>query len=84
MSQSIVSLFSQNLCVAFEFYGDSLGAGFVKFLGPYYMLVIKKRKKVGEICGHTVYGVVGSQMIMIPYHSGETRVAGSAAEQRYI
>ncbi|CDY54376.1 BnaAnng13070D [Brassica napus] len=57
--------------------------GFVKFLGPYYMLVIKKRKKVGEICGHTVYGVVDSQMIMIPYHSGETRVAGSAAEQRY-
>ncbi|WZZ83204.1 hypothetical protein YC2023_103776 [Brassica napus] len=62
---------------------DSLGAGFVKFLGPYYMLVIKKRKKVGEICGHTVYGVVDSQMIMIPYHSGETRVAGSAAERRY-
>ncbi|KAL0653853.1 hypothetical protein Bca4012_096544 [Brassica carinata] len=57
--------------------------GFVKFLGPYYMLVIKKRKKVGEICGHTVYGVVDSQMIMIPYHSGETRVAGSAAERRY-
>ncbi|KAF8114273.1 hypothetical protein N665_0039s0037 [Sinapis alba] len=57
--------------------------GFVKFLGPYYMLVIKKRKKVGEICGHTVYGVAESQMIMIPYPSGETRVAGSTAERRY-
>ncbi|KAH0866077.1 hypothetical protein HID58_083288, partial [Brassica napus] len=49
--------------------------GFVKFLGPYYML-----KKVGEICGHTVYGVVDSQMIMIPYHSGEARVAGKHRE----
>ncbi|KAF8114272.1 hypothetical protein N665_0039s0036 [Sinapis alba] len=57
--------------------------GFVKFLGPYYMLVIKRKEKVGEICGHTVYGVAESEMIMIPYHSNVTTVAGSSAEQKY-
>ncbi|RID48312.1 hypothetical protein BRARA_I04833 [Brassica rapa] len=57
--------------------------GFVKFLGPYYMLVIKRRKKVGEICGHTVYGVVESQMIMIPYPSRKTIDADSSAERKY-
>ncbi|KAH0921728.1 hypothetical protein HID58_021746 [Brassica napus] len=57
--------------------------GFVRFLGPYYMLVIRKRKKVGEICGHAIYGVAESQMIMVPYPSSETRVSGSAAERRY-
>ncbi|KAL0757363.1 hypothetical protein Bca101_095031 [Brassica carinata] len=57
--------------------------GFVKFLGPYYMLVIKRRKKVGEICGHTVYGVAESQMIMIPYPSRKTIDADSSAERKY-
>ncbi|KAH0866076.1 hypothetical protein HID58_083287 [Brassica napus] len=57
--------------------------GFVKFLGPYYMLVIKRRKKVGEICGHTVYGVAESQMIMIPYPSRKTIDADSSAERNY-
>ena len=73
------------LCVVLKLwrYNDSLGAGFVRFLGPYYMLVIRKRKKVGEICGHTIYGVAESQMIMVPYPSSETRVSSSAAERRY-
>lgn len=57
--------------------------GFVRFLGPYYMIVIRRRKKVGEICGHSVYGVAESQMIMVPYPSNETRVSSSAAERRY-
>ncbi|KAG5392459.1 hypothetical protein IGI04_022422 [Brassica rapa subsp. trilocularis] len=57
--------------------------GFVRFLGPYYILVIRKRKKVGEICGHAIYGVAESQMIMVPYPSSETRVSSSAAERRY-
>ncbi|KAJ4889430.1 Phosphoinositide phosphatase SAC5 [Raphanus sativus] len=57
--------------------------GFVRFLGPYYMLVIKKRKKVGEICGHTVYGVAESQMIMIPNSPSDMTYADSSAERRY-
>lgn len=47
------------------------------------MLVITKRKKVGEICGHTVYGIAEYQMIVIPHPSIHTKVAKSAAEQRY-
>ena len=48
------------------------------------MLVIKRRKKVGEICGHTVYGVAESQMIMIPYPSRKTIDADSSAERKYL
>ncbi|KAH9804824.1 phosphoinositide phosphatase SAC3 [Citrus sinensis] len=31
--------------------------GFIKFLGPYYMLIITKRRRIGAICGHNVYAV---------------------------
>ncbi|KAL9856771.1 Phosphoinositide phosphatase SAC5 [Arabidopsis thaliana] len=57
--------------------------GFVRFLEPYYMLLITKRKKVGEICGHTVYGIAESQMIAIPHPSIQSKVAKSEAELRY-
>ncbi|XP_024008255.1 phosphoinositide phosphatase SAC5 [Eutrema salsugineum] len=57
--------------------------GFVRFLEPYYMLLITKRKKVGEICGHTVYGIAESQMIVIPNPSIQTKVADSLDERRY-
>ncbi|KAJ0233106.1 hypothetical protein HA466_0285550 [Hirschfeldia incana] len=30
---------------------------FIKILGPYYMLVITKRREIGEICGYRVYEV---------------------------
>lgn len=63
---------------------DSSGAGFVRFLETYYMLVITKRKKVGEICGHTVYGIAESQMISIPHPSIQTKVANSEAEHKYF
>lgn len=73
-------------CIVFNSWSnvDSSVAGFVKFLEPYYMLVITKRKKVGEICGHTVYGIAESRMIVIPHPSVQTRVAESLAERRYL
>ncbi|XP_019266798.1 PREDICTED: phosphoinositide phosphatase SAC2-like isoform X2 [Nicotiana attenuata] len=40
--------------------------GFVKFLGPYYMVLITKRRKVGMICGHAVYAITKSEMFPIP------------------
>lgn len=40
--------------------------GFIKFLGPYYMLLITERRKVGMICGHAIYAVSKSKMIQIP------------------
>jgi len=48
------------------------------------MLLITKRKKVGEICGHTVYGIAESQMIAIPHPSIQSKVAKSEAELRYF
>uniref|UniRef100_A0A1J3GAA0 Phosphoinositide phosphatase SAC5 n=1 Tax=Noccaea caerulescens TaxID=107243 RepID=A0A1J3GAA0_NOCCA len=57
--------------------------GFVRFLEPYYMLVITKRKKVGEICGHTIYGIAESLMIVIPNPSVSTGVANCLDERRY-
>lgn len=56
--------------------------GFVRFLEPYYMLVITKRKKVGEICGHTIYGIAESLMIVIPNPSVSTGVADCLDERR--
>ncbi|XP_020090227.1 phosphoinositide phosphatase SAC3-like [Ananas comosus] len=40
--------------------------GFVKFLGPYYMLLITERKQIGAICGHAVYKITKTDMIMLP------------------
>ncbi|CAH2053740.1 unnamed protein product [Thlaspi arvense] len=57
--------------------------GFIRFLGPYYMLIITKRRKLGEICGHTVYGVAKSKIITIPHASVLSNVAYSKDEKRY-
>ncbi|KAL0333655.1 UNVERIFIED_CONTAM: Phosphoinositide phosphatase SAC4 [Sesamum angustifolium] len=37
--------------------------GFIKFLGPYYMLLITKRRQIGVICGHTIYAISKSEII---------------------
>ncbi|XP_010531881.1 PREDICTED: phosphoinositide phosphatase SAC5 [Tarenaya hassleriana] len=57
--------------------------GFVRFLEPYYMLMITKRKKMGVICGHTVYGIAESRMITIPHPSVLSEAADSLSENRY-
>ncbi|XP_027173210.1 phosphoinositide phosphatase SAC3-like [Coffea eugenioides] len=40
--------------------------GFIKFLGPYYMLVITKRRQIGAISGHNVYSISKSEIIPLP------------------
>ncbi|XP_056844839.1 phosphoinositide phosphatase SAC2 isoform X2 [Raphanus sativus] len=57
--------------------------GFIRFLGPYYMLIITKRRKLGEVCGHTVYGVAKSRIVTIPHASVLSNVAYSKDEKRY-
>ncbi|KAK3013611.1 hypothetical protein RJ639_009314 [Escallonia herrerae] len=52
--------------------------GFVKFLGPYYMLLITERQQIGAICGHTVYAISKSEMIALP-----NSVVWSKNEDRY-
>ncbi|KAL4178813.1 hypothetical protein AMTRI_Chr13g117040 [Amborella trichopoda] len=57
--------------------------GFIKFLGPYYMLIITKRRQIGAICGHTVYAITKSEMIAVPYSTAQNNMAYSKNENRY-
>ncbi|KAI9102897.1 hypothetical protein K1719_023336 [Acacia pycnantha] len=57
--------------------------GFIKFLEPYYMLIITKRRKIGTICGHTIYAISNSQMIPVPHASVRSKMAYSNDENRY-
>ncbi|KAM1274661.1 hypothetical protein ACFX2I_024507 [Malus domestica] len=58
--------------------------GFVKFLGPYYMILITKRRKIGAICGHTIYAISKSEMIPVPNPAVRSKLANSKNdENRY-
>ncbi|XP_027338641.1 phosphoinositide phosphatase SAC3-like isoform X2 [Abrus precatorius] len=57
--------------------------GFIKFLGPYYMLIITKRRQIGAICGHTVYAVSKSEMIPLQNSSVHSSIMDSKNENRY-
>lgn len=57
--------------------------GFVKFLGPYHMLLITKRRKIGLICGHAVYAITKSEMFPIPNSTVLSNMAYSKNENRY-
>ncbi|XP_058781494.1 phosphoinositide phosphatase SAC2-like [Vicia villosa] len=57
--------------------------GFIKFLEPYYMLLITNRKKIGKICGHNVYAITKSEMVPIPHPSVRSKLAYSKDENRY-
>ncbi|GLT56190.1 hypothetical protein SLA2020_292520 [Shorea laevis] len=57
--------------------------GFIKFLGPYYMLLITKRRQIGAICGHNVYAVSKSEMIPLPNPSVCAGIANFKDENRY-
>ncbi|KAJ7942466.1 Phosphoinositide phosphatase [Quillaja saponaria] len=57
--------------------------GFIKFLEPYYMLLITKRRKIGAICGHTIYAITKNEMIPIPHSTVRSKVAYSKDENRY-
>ncbi|KAH0906990.1 hypothetical protein HID58_038817 [Brassica napus] len=57
--------------------------GFIKFLGPYYMLVITERREIGEICGHRVYEVSKSDIISLRNSSVLSNFANSRDENRY-
>ncbi|KMZ57881.1 Polyphosphoinositide phosphatase [Zostera marina] len=57
--------------------------GFFKFLGPYYMLLITKRKEIGTICGHTIYTITKTKMIPIPNSTVQSDITDSRNENRY-
>ncbi|CAH1442399.1 unnamed protein product [Lactuca virosa] len=57
--------------------------GFVKFLGPYYMLLITKRRKIGVICGHAIYAITKSEILAIPNSTIASNMDYSKNENRY-
>lgn len=57
--------------------------GFIKFLEPYYMILITKRRLVGNICGHAIYGIGESRLLAVPHPSVSTSLARLKAESRY-
>ncbi|KAL3684409.1 hypothetical protein R1sor_002431 [Riccia sorocarpa] len=57
--------------------------GFRKFLEPYYIILVTKRRQIGTLCGHPIYGIEERQMIPIPHSSVQTDVANSKTELRY-
>ncbi|XP_058756825.1 phosphoinositide phosphatase SAC3-like isoform X3 [Vicia villosa] len=57
--------------------------GFIKLLGPYYMLLITKRRQIGAICGHTVYAISKTEMIPLPNSSVRSNITDSKNENRY-
>ncbi|KAJ6975549.1 hypothetical protein NC653_031403 [Populus alba x Populus x berolinensis] len=55
----------------------------IKFLESYYLILVTKRRQIGFICGHVIYGIDESQLITIPHVSVQTDLAHSKAEIRY-
>ncbi|XP_043817914.1 phosphoinositide phosphatase SAC2 isoform X2 [Manihot esculenta] len=47
------------------------------------MLLITKRRKIGAICGHTIYAISKSEMIPIPNSSMRSNMTNSKNENRY-
>jgi hypothetical protein len=56
--------------------------GFIKFLEPYYMILITKRRFLGNVNGHSIYGIGDSKMLCLSHPSFQTTVASSRAENR--
>lgn len=65
-------------------YGIYFCLGFIKFLEPYYMLLITKRRKIGTICGHTIYAITKSEMVPVPHASVRSKLAFSKDENRSL
>lgn len=56
--------------------------GFIKFLGPYYMLLITKRRQIGAICGHNIYAVCKSEIIPLSNSTAWANTVNSKIENR--
>ncbi|CAO2040443.1 unnamed protein product [Urochloa humidicola] len=63
-----------------KFYGI---IGFIKFLGPYYMLIITEQKRIGEIFGHPVYQVTRTSMVELANSKTRSTFQSSKDENRY-
>ncbi|CAB89043.1 putative protein [Arabidopsis thaliana] len=57
--------------------------GFVKFLGPYYMLLITERRHIGDLFGHSVYAVSKSEIVALHNSTVQCNFANSRDENSY-
>lgn len=60
----------------------SHSSGFIKFMGPYYMLLITERRQIGSIYGHDIYAISKSEMIPLPNSTVQSSMAYSREEDR--
>lgn len=58
--------------------------GFIRFLEPYYMLIITERKNIGSMLGAKVYGISKSRMVIIPNPVVRTKKAYCNTEKRWV
>uniref|UniRef100_A0A0D9YZA7 SAC domain-containing protein n=1 Tax=Oryza glumipatula TaxID=40148 RepID=A0A0D9YZA7_9ORYZ len=63
-----------------KFYGI---IGFIKFVGPFYMLIITEQRKIGEIFDHPVYQVTKTSMVELANSKTRSRFLNSKDENRY-
>lgn len=59
-------------------------SGFIKFLGPYYMLLITKRRQIGVICGHSVYGISKTELVPLVNPSVRSSMVEHKNENRLV
>ncbi|KAL7592211.1 hypothetical protein Lser_V15G32783 [Lactuca serriola] len=57
--------------------------GFIKFLGPYYMLLITQRRPIGSIGGHIVYAISKTEMIALSDSVTQINLTTWRHENRY-
>ncbi|XP_047308750.1 phosphoinositide phosphatase SAC3-like [Impatiens glandulifera] len=57
--------------------------GFIKFLGPYYMLIITRKRQIGSICGHNIYAVSKSEIVPLENSNLLGNTVNARSENRY-
>ncbi|KAL2366965.1 hypothetical protein RJZ56_000052 [Blastomyces dermatitidis] len=59
--------------------------GFIKFTGPYYMLLVTRRSQVAMIGGHYIYQIDGTELVPLTSSaSARTKSEKNAEEARFI
>lgn len=48
------------------------------------MLLIKRRRKIGTICGHAIYAISKSEIITVPNPAVQSDMAVSKDENRFF
>ena len=58
--------------------------GFVRFTGPYYMLLITKKSHVAVIGGHYIYQIDGTELVPLCTSTSRSKVDRDSEEARFV